>query len=393
MKKEFVIHNYDYKIKNAYALIERELLPYSIELIKKYDSELVKQSLAKATRLKHLQILLNLSRFINKNWNEVTKDDVDRLVMKIVHLYGSDSGQETNTTWDHKKVLKIFFRWFKTGSRSFREVGDPIETKSVKLRPVKDNIVREDLLTEDDRTRLLYACGENARDRAFIDVHFEGGTRPGEILSLRIKHVKFDNIGAMIHVDGKTGPRPIRLITSVPNLAKWLDVHPLKDNPEAPLWIVLDQSRFGEPLNNSGARALLQRACEKAHMSKRVNLKLFRHSEATRSANFMTEAQMRVRHGWTPASKMPSRYVHLVSADVDQALLKHYGIEKEVKEPISLPKQCIICKEQNAPESTRCSNCGRALDLATAMMLDEVTESRLSSIEEKLNSLLSALQK
>ncbi|MDE1764933.1 MAG: tyrosine-type recombinase/integrase [Thaumarchaeota archaeon] len=380
-------------MSNTYALIEKELSPYNIELIKKYDSELVKQSLAKATRLKHLQILLNLSRFIKKDWNEITKDDIDKLVMRVVQLYGSDSGQETNTTWDHKKILKIFFRWFKTGSRNFREVGDPIETKSVKLRPVKDNIVREDLLTEDDRTRLLYACGENARDRAFIDVHFEGGTRPGEILSLRIKHVKFDSVGAVISVDGKTGPRPIRLIRSVPNLAKWLDVHPLKNNPEAPLWMVLDKSRFGEPLNNSGARALLQRRCEMAHMLKRVNLKLFRHSEATRSANFMTEAQMRVRHGWTPSSKMPARYVHLVSADVDQALLKHYGIEKEVEKTVVLPRKCTICQMQNSPESTTCSNCGRPFDLATAMKIDDATESRLSSIEEKLNSLLSALQK
>ena len=392
-KKEFVIHDYDCKISNTYSLIERELSPYNVQLIRKYDSELVKQSLAKATRLKHLQIMLNLTRFIKKDWKDITKDDIDRLVLKIVELYANDSGQETNTTWDHKKILKIFFRWFKLGSRNFREVGDPPETKPVKLRPVKDNIVREDLLTEDDRTKLLYACDENARDRAFIDVHFEAGTRPGEILSLRIKHVKFDNVGAVIKVDGKTGPRPVRLIRSVPNLAKWLDVHPLKNNPEAPLWILLDKARFGEPLNHSGARALVQRRCEKANISKRVNLKLFRHSEATCSANFMTEAQMRVRHGWTPSSKMPARYVHLVSADVDQALLKHYGIEKEVKEAIVLPRKCVICEMQNAPESATCSKCGRPLDLSTALKIDDAVETRLSSIEEKLNVLLNVLPK
>jgi len=260
-KKEFFIHDYDCKISNTYSLIEKELSPYNVQIIRKYDSELVKQSLAKATRLKHLQIMLNLTRFIKKDWEDVTKDDIDILVLKIVELYANDSGQETNTTWDHKKILKIFFRWFKLGSRSFREVGDPPETKPVKLRSVKDNIVREDLLTEDDRTKLLHACDENARDRAFIDVHFEAGTRPGEILSLRIKHVKFDNVGAVIKVDGKTGPRPVRLIRSVPNLAKWLDVHPLKNNPEAPLWILLDKARFGEPLNHSGFYPWFRRFC------------------------------------------------------------------------------------------------------------------------------------
>ncbi|NIU01951.1 MAG: integrase, partial [Nitrosopumilaceae archaeon] len=50
----------------------------------------------------------------------------------------------------------------------FTEVGDPPETAHVRMKKVKDKIIREDLLTEDDISRLLYACGENQRDRAFI---------------------------------------------------------------------------------------------------------------------------------------------------------------------------------------------------------------------------------
>ena len=91
-----------------------------------------------------------------------------------------------------KKVLKMFFRWYKLGSREFKQVGDPPETKSIKTRPVRDSLSREDLVTESDRIKLLNACGENQRGRAFIDVHSEAGTRPAEILSLQIRHVKFD---------------------------------------------------------------------------------------------------------------------------------------------------------------------------------------------------------
>lgn len=46
-----------------------------------------------------------------------------------------------------KKILKIFFRWVKLGSRSFVEVGDPEETKRVKIKKVKDKIIREDFIT------------------------------------------------------------------------------------------------------------------------------------------------------------------------------------------------------------------------------------------------------
>ena len=81
--------------------------------------------------------------------------------------YGNTKGKETETSRDHKKVLKIFFRWYKLGSRSFK-VGDPIQTKGIKINRPEEKITREDLVTPTEESRLLHACGENARDRAFI---------------------------------------------------------------------------------------------------------------------------------------------------------------------------------------------------------------------------------
>jgi len=140
-------------------------------------------------------------------------------------------------------------------------------------------------------------------------VHAEAGTRPGEILSLSIKHVIFDEYGAIIKVDGKTGPRPIRLVKSTPNLSSWINVHPMRDNPDAPLWINTSPKKFGEPLSYQASYQMVKRRCQIAELPKNVNLKLFRHSEATSSANFMTEAQLRKRHGWSNTSKMPARFV------------------------------------------------------------------------------------
>ena len=119
-----------------------------------------------------------------------------------------------------------------------------------------------------DISNLLSACGENLRDRAFLHVHYEAATRPGEILSLRLKHVKFDEFGAIIYVDGKTGPRQIRLIRSFPDLRKWTDVHPMKDSLEAPLWIFLEQNHYGDPLSMKGATLIVQKRCKLAGISK-----------------------------------------------------------------------------------------------------------------------------
>jgi integrase len=211
-------------------LIKREFSSENAKIIKKYDTEMINQTLAKATRWKHLQTIINLTKMIKKDWTKVTKEDIDELVAEIIERFGSTNGQESNYSYDHKKILKIFFRWLKLGSREFKEVGDPPETKGVRLRSVKDTLIREDLLTEEDFQKLLNACGENQRDRTLFFVHYEAGTRPSELLSLKIKHVKFDKVGANIHVFGKTGARTIRLIKSVPDLARWINVHPNKTN-------------------------------------------------------------------------------------------------------------------------------------------------------------------
>ncbi len=345
------------------------------------------QSISKAARRIHVQALLNLSRMLQKEWKDVTQNDIDDLVFKIMDRYANHKGQETWSSFDLKKVLKMFFRWYKLGSRDYKQVGDPPETRNVKPKPVRDTLAREDLVTESDLSRLLHACGENARDRAFIDCHAEAGTRPGEILNLQLKHLTFDQYGAVIRVDGKTGTRNIRLIKSVPNLAHWKNVHPFKDNPEAPLWIILKKEKYGKPFTYSAAMKMVKMRCEKADMSKRINLKLFRHSEATNAAKFMTEAQLKMRHGWSHTSHMPARYVHLIDADVEEAIFEHYGIKKKSEEKNKGPKICNICEGQNSPESVMCSKCGKPLDLKRALEMEvkgnKNLEAKLESIVEQ----------
>ena len=202
-KNDLEIYDYDQRITNMYKQFKKELSEENNHLLKEYDKKMVMLSLAKATREKHLKTILNLSRMLKKDWKDVTKNNIDDLVFKIMNTYGGSKGQESNTSYDHKKILKIFVRWLKLGSREFKEIGDPPETKEVKLRAVADELSREDMLTEDDYKRILDAS-EHSRTKALFAVQYEAGTRPGELLNMKIKHVKFDDIGAVLAVNGKT---------------------------------------------------------------------------------------------------------------------------------------------------------------------------------------------
>ncbi len=66
----------------------------TVQLIQKYDREMINTSKAKGTRRKHLQTLYVLSKLLNKEWDKVTKDDIDVLVSKIMEQFAEENDQE-----------------------------------------------------------------------------------------------------------------------------------------------------------------------------------------------------------------------------------------------------------------------------------------------------------
>ena len=75
------------------------------------------------------------------------------------------------------------------------------------------------MLTEDEAKAMVEAAVK-LRDKAFISVLYEGGFRIGDILTARLGDLTFDEKGTHLRVHDKTGSRVVRIITSVPLLAR-----------------------------------------------------------------------------------------------------------------------------------------------------------------------------
>jgi hypothetical protein len=75
------IHNYDQRIESVLKRIERDLSKQNVALIKKYHNAMILET-AKATQLKHLEVMLNLSRFLKKDWKSTAKGNTES---KIEH--------------------------------------------------------------------------------------------------------------------------------------------------------------------------------------------------------------------------------------------------------------------------------------------------------------------
>ena len=181
--------------------------------------------------------------------------------------------------------------------------------------------------------------------------------------------------------------RRIRIISSVPHLATWIENHPLRDKPDAPVWVGIGTRNKNGAVQYKNVRTLIAKLAEKAGIKKRVNPHMFRHSRATHLANHLTEAQMNQYFGWVQGSDMPSTYVHLSGRDVDGAILNLYGMKEDKKKDRKefAPVKCPRCGTMNSPGGKFCIKCGMPLDIKAAI---EIENER-----KKMDDIMSTLMK
>jgi len=361
-------------------MAERELSAENYALFEEYNNEMIRLSHSKITRHKNLTHYVKLSLIYNENWKNIGEKDVKRIVGIIMEKH-SDNGQESNYTFDLKKSLRAVVRFALIGTRSIPEAGELTILRCVKGKTPKDKLSREDLPTEAEVQQLLDVCADSPRDKAMIAVQNEAGTRIGELLTLQIKHVRVDEYGANLLVDGKTGARKIRIVLSVPYLTKWINVHPMKDDPEAPLFIFISKANsFGKPVTYAGFNNILRKRVKQAGLTKRIHSHLFRHKEITEMASKLTEAESRMRHGWGRSSPMPARYTHLNQEDLDNKILQIKGVKKEVMDEEVELRKCVYCNVKHAMDTKYCEICSRPLDVMESMKMEKEQIERTKSL-------------
>ncbi|MCK9320219.1 tyrosine-type recombinase/integrase [Methanoculleus sp.] len=296
---------------------------------------------------------------LNKDFDKVEKEDLVKYLAKL-----EKTNLAENTKKDYKVAIKRFYKWVN---------GDAEYPKLVTW--IKANVKRarqkmpEDLLTEEDIKRIV-SCATNSRDKAILFTLYESGARIGEIANLKVKDVIFDDISTQIIVDGKTGMRKIRLVSSEMYIKNYLNDSKHSDKPESPLWLKSDKNAMTYP----AIMKVVRTTVENADIKKKVTPHLFRHSRATFLARHLTEAQLCQHLGWAQGSDMPRTYVHMSGRDTDDAILGLYGkkkVEENKEKSILVPLTCPRCKSTNEPTATFCSKCGSPLTLNIAIELEE----------------------
>lgn len=381
-------------------MIERELEkikldPYNSETFYRYYHARMAEGIGLVRIVKCLNTLRQISRMLGMPFDSATKEDFVRLVSRL------ESGNLAGwTKRDYKVILKQFYKWFRNW-----EDGSPPEVRWIKKSGNVENkrpILPKDLLTAEEKTALLNAT-QNLRDRAFLEVLFESGRRPEEILTLHKRDLEFDEMGAKLFVTGKVGNDTVRIISSTPALSIWLENHPLRKEFDFPLWVGLGHSNKLKQISHAAANGFLKKIAKRAGVKKRVFFYLFRHTRIDESQGLLTEAQQCMMFGWRFGSQMPATYFKRYGKHIDNAQILMNGKTPQQKAAtVEKPRTCTFCNTENSAISKFCCRCGKSLDIKFGVeiedkkaIMEKILYDIISSPErlEKLRTFLSETYK
>ncbi|WP_319506337.1 tyrosine-type recombinase/integrase [uncultured Methanolobus sp.] len=348
------------------------------DLINKFIIHCRRESLKKSTITTHVNYLRWMIERLAKNGytkdlDELELDDFDNFLIYMEDVEGSSPG----TIRNYKKTTKKFFRFVTDDDL-------PKWVRKLKLENVETHVQPQDLPDSKDIDKMIDVC-TNARNRAIIAVFCDGGLRPGGLASCRVGNVESNQYGSIIYLSKtsksrkSTPAKGIPLTWSSGYLQQWLAVHPLRDDPNAPLWVTLDKNNVA--LSYNTLRKTIQEIAKKAGIQKRFYPYLFRHKAVTDwILDGYNEQEIKHRAGWSKGStRMFQVYANFTDQEINDSIYEKCGLKTEDKRHITLQK-CPRCSNVLKPNDKFCSQC--------SLVLDHRAHDEISKYEAKLPEIL-----
>lgn len=340
----------------------------NLKLVNKFVKSQVRNGKSRVSSLTYVTSLRYVLKNTRFEFSETTKEDIGDF-LDVLESWVCEGGRNKGGPLSPftKNTIKMQFKGF------LQFVGKCEEAEVIHCKNLKGSKLPEDILTKEEVLEIVDHAG-SLRDKALFGLLYESGCRVGELLSMKVKNVEFliNGGAAATFPQGKTGARRVLIFNFASYLRQWIDAHPLKTDPDSPLWPTADYRRA--PLSDIGLRYLLRETVKRTNIKKRVWIHGFRHSRATHLSEHLTEQQMKLYLGWTPGSDMPAVYCHLSGKDIDKAVKAMYGIEG-IEDPIDSmkPGKCPRCGEMNVSNALYCFKCGLPLTVNSAVTISKET--------------------
>jgi Site-specific recombinase XerD len=383
------------RVKALFKSLDKLEKKGDAEKIREFAKVLEAQGLSKKRVYKYASHLKLVSKYVKVPFTKATRKDIeDFFVWMRSQKYSS------NTINDVIAVLKRFYQWLRAKPEEYEEWKSahvyPPEVAWLKKNEKPNEMETKTTLTEEE-VKALIQTSNDPMVRAFISLEDEIGARPSEILNLRVGDIVKDGEDVIVNIrQGKTGYRSIPIIKSVSLLFQWLEIHPFKNDPNAPLWLSRSNRNRFQKWSYLACNKTIKDLAQKAGIKKDVSIYTFRHTSATRDAKLgFTEAQLCLKYGWKIGSRVPAVYLHLSAKDLRDVVRNIYG-GKPLEPPKPQTIECPKCHALNHPSQYYCSNCGAPLnpqDIAQKSVSIEELKYRIDKLTDIISKLLNEKQR
>lgn len=194
------IHDFPRRLERAIRFLKArpDVSEHNKALVMQFLDRLKAEGLSLARQMGYVQRLTAIAVILGKDFDKTNQQDIEQVVRSI---NAKDWAEWTKD--NYRVAVKRFWRWLK----GLEKGKDPPETGWIRIGKAESRtILPQDLLTKEETGRLIQVA-EHPRDKAYVAVADESGARPGELLTMKVRSVVFDEYGAVIIVRGKKGER------------------------------------------------------------------------------------------------------------------------------------------------------------------------------------------
>jgi hypothetical protein len=389
-----------------------------------------RKNIAVNTKGIHLKNLVYLIRFWKgMELQDMKQDHVDGYLQSMRRDKETDPDQRWIATHNNRAMTYTnFFRWLYypdlEPEQRVKKVPDVIANITFFKKKSKTNVKPTQLWTAMEDQVFLKYCPD-PRVALYHVMADDTSGRPHELLAKRIGDVKVikttnNNNSTYAEMEigrgGKTRPRIVPLMKSLPYFKSLLQIHPRASDPKAFVFFKRDQrSKYiNRPIKPISLNRLYRdlklkyfpklllverddvptddKAIIKGLLEKPWNPYIQRHCALTEKARVLKEYNLRQYAGWTKTSSMIEIYTHDLGGESSQELLAAYGIiaQADPEREMLQPKYCTNCQEPNKHDAKFCMKCRMVLSYEAyeeTIQKDKINDEEIAEIRARLAAL------
>lgn len=260
---------------HGYNLVEEEtalatFIDDNDEYLKRFRNELKVNNAAATTIQQYCRSARNLLDYLNKNFRDVTYDDVMYYFSVVSKRKGNNDTYISKRTLDtQRKHCKAFFNW--CVENEYIEKNPFTKFKKIKY-PIKE----KQILSNSDIVKLRDAC-ETEIEKAVIDFLLSTGVRVSECCSVNVSDINFNS--GLVKVYGQKTRKWRKVYLDAYAMKHLVEYVNSRDDQSEALFVASNKNHLR--LGPTTIEDITKRVGVRAGVDKKCTVHLFRRTLAT----------------------------------------------------------------------------------------------------------------